>query len=177
MEEKRKTCLFIKKVEGIQGKSKIKKDLLTKEVFSYTHNERLNISFSYCDEYILCAVAKKTVGVDIESIDRINEKEDGMELLFGDDDKTISSGIPPDFRWTMHEAIGKVTGTGLGRKIDLLSLKSLGSAQEKIDIFGNKEKISVNEYLLEYRFRGEIKSAAVYAGKYLKYYITVAEDR
>ena len=80
------------------------------------HHPNIHFNMSHCRCAVACVVAKRNVGVDIESIRRFNDSL--ARHVLSDDEYLMVTASPSPQRefirlWTMKESKLKMTGTGL----------------------------------------------------------------
>ena len=103
----------------------------------YAHNLDIHFNISHSDDYVVCAVDSKPVGIDIEKIRPINLKiakrffsEDEQKYLFRKKPEESDYTSPPTddllkrfFEiWTAKEAYLKFTGEGISQELNALKI-------------------------------------------------------
>lgn len=173
--------LFISKVEGCKRKDRIKKKIVNEELHKYFIKNQLDenykeISYSYCDEYIVCAISSENkIGVDMENQQYINTNKAGVSIIFRKDSSKLLTQSNLTLIWTIHEAIGKFEGVGLYQPIELQEIKKINIKKEKIEILNRKEIYKLKKYHIKYLFAGEKKNIYAYSCEFLSYMILVVK--
>ena len=97
-----------------------------------------HFNISHCRETVVCAIARRPVGIDVESIHSFRESLVAYTMNEKEVEQ-IKRAERPDVEfirlWTMKEAVLKLTGEGISR-----DLKTVLTGKEKIETSVNIEK-------------------------------------
>ena len=98
----------------------------------------IHFNISHCRETVVCAIARRPVGIDVESIHSFRESLVAYTMNEKEVEQ-IKQAERPDVEfirlWTMKEAVLKLTGEGISR-----DLKTVLTGKEKIETSVNIEK-------------------------------------
>lgn len=176
-----KLWLFISKVEGFRRKDRNKKAIINEELNHFLLDcgyslKNKEVSYSYCDDYVVCAISEKTrVGIDMENQEKVNQ--DGISIFFRRDDENLLKKNSATLIWTIHEAIGKLEGSGLASPITLLSIRTLGIQDDQIEVLNRNEKYNFEKYEIVYEFNQKKKCICAYSCVFLKYLILIVKKQ
>ncbi len=114
----------------------------------YAHNLDIHFNISHSDDYVVCAIDSKPVGIDIEKIRPINLKI-AKRFFTADEQKYVFTEVPreEDFEkaadnnmltrffevWTGKEAYLKYKGTGITDNLNTLSVNENNLITEYFD--------------------------------------------
>ena len=114
----------------------------------YIENSVIHFNISHCEDWVVCAIHNKPIGVDIEKIRPINLKI-AKRFFTADEQNYVFSGIPKeeDFDktsdsdmlkrffevWTGKEAYLKYKGTGITDSLNTLSVNENNLKTEYFD--------------------------------------------
>ncbi|MFA8434924.1 MAG: 4'-phosphopantetheinyl transferase superfamily protein [Marinifilaceae bacterium] len=112
-----------------------------------------HFNVSHSGEWVVCAVGKKPVGIDIEQISKIDL--DISKNFFSDKEyaDVLSSDKPYDFfftLWSLKESYIKFLGKGLSHPLNSFSMRFLSDTKIHIEINDKiEENINFKEYGIE----------------------------
>ena len=114
----------------------------------YIENSVIHFNISHCEDWVVCAIHNKPIGVDIEKIRPVNLKI-AKRFFTADEQNYVFSGIPKeeDFDktadsdmlkrffevWTGKEAYLKYKGTGITDSLNTLSVNENNLKTEYFD--------------------------------------------
>lgn len=114
----------------------------------YIENSVIHFNISHCQDWVVCAIHSKPIGIDIEKIRPINLKI-AKRFFTADEQNYVFSGIPKeeDFEktsdydmlkrffevWTGKEAYLKYKGTGITDSLNTLSVNENNLKTEYFD--------------------------------------------
>jgi 4'-phosphopantetheinyl transferase len=99
---------------------------------SFPEGPEIHFNISHSGQWAVCAIANKSVGVDVERMRRVNP---GLaERFFSPDEVATLRGLPSELQaekfiqlWTLKESFLKAIGRGLTRNLNSFSISDQGA--------------------------------------------------
>jgi 4'-phosphopantetheinyl transferase len=128
-------------------------------------NYGLHFNVSHSEDWIVCAIDNKPVGIDIEKVRPVDLLEIAAQLFSDEEYKTLIVKSPEDRQrfffdlWTLKESYIKAVGTGFSIPLKSFTVKFIGKSEIKVKSGNKLTDWALKQYDLDPEYKMSVCAA------------------